>query len=166
MNQTLAFWLLGVLYLLSMEGIALYYQYVLEFYPCALCVQIRAWVAGALALSTFSLVVRKHFWWRWTGLTLATILLGGALYTSWYAWGVEKGTVISSCTMGAGFPEAMPLDQWIPWLFSAQGICGLSPEMWFGLTMNETLLITLAIPFVVLLTQWLLHFRHAFTAQV
>jgi len=105
------------------------------------------------------------FWLRWAGLTLTTVLVGGALYTSWYSWGVEQGTIIGSCTMGAGFPESMPLDQWIPWLFSAQGICGQSPDMWFGLSMNETLLITLAIPLLVLVPQWLLHLRQVFVIK-
>lgn len=164
-SQSRYFWLAGALYLLTMELIALYYQYVLDYYPCALCVQIRAWVAGAIILSICSQFGRNYFWWRWAGLTLTTLLLGGALYTSWYAWGVENGTIVSSCTMGAGFPEFMLLDQWIPWLFSAEGICGRSPGMWFGLTMNEALLITISIPLLVLVAQWLLHLRYAFAAK-
>jgi len=163
-SQARYFWLAGAFYLLLMEAIALYYQYVLEYYPCALCVQIRAWVSGAIILSIGFSFVSEHLWWRWTGLTLTTTLVGGALYTSWYAFGVENGTVLSSCTMGAGFPEFMPLDQWIPWLFSAQGMCGRSPDMWFGLTMNEGLLISLSIPAFVLLAQWLLHIRYIFFA--
>ena len=159
------FWLTGALYLVLMEAIALYYQYVLDFYPCALCVQVRAWVTSAIALSLVTLFVRKHFWLRSAGLTLTMGLLGGALNTTWYAYGVEKGTILSSCTMGAGFPEFMPLDQWIPWLFEAQGACGLSPDMLFGLTMIESLLITIAIPFLALFVLWSLHFRGALTVN-
>lgn len=142
-----------------MESIALYYQYVLGMDPCALCVQIRAWIFGAMIISIGTLFVCSQFWWRWVGLTLTTALLGGALYTSWYSWMVEIGEILSSCSFGAGFPEFMPLDQWIPALFSAQGICGMSPTMWFGLTMNEGLLITLAVPVFILLALWLLHFK-------
>ena len=44
LSQKAYFWLIGILYLMLMESIALYYQYVLQFFPCALCVQVRAGV--------------------------------------------------------------------------------------------------------------------------
>ena len=120
------FWLTGIIYLALMEAIALYYQYGPGmWYPCALCVQVRAWVMGSLIF--------------------------------YYAFGVEQGTVISSCTMGAGFPEFMPLDQWVPVLFEAQGMCGQSPPMPLGVSMVEALLITLFIPLLVLVAVWVSH---------
>ena len=154
------FWLAGVLYLVLMESIALYYQYVLDWYPCALCVQVRAWVLGAILFAMFSFFMVKNFWFRWMGLNLTIAMMGGALYTSWYALGVENGTVISSCTMGAGFPEFMPLDQWIPVFFEAQGICGQSPDMPFGVSMVQGLLITLSAPLLVLVGLWVMHVKN------
>jgi len=153
------FWISGLVYLLLMESIALYFQYILDMEPCSLCVQIRAWVLGAMILSIFTSFVCTKFIWRWIGLTLTIALLIGGLYTSWYSWRVEKGEIISSCSLGAGFPGFMPLDDWVPWLFSAQGICGQSPDMWFGLSMNEGLIISLVVPIIVLLALWLLHFK-------
>ena len=164
-SQNRYFWIAVTAYFLLMEAIALYYQYVLDTYPCALCVQIRAWVWGAVLFSAICAVMCKHFWWRWLGLTLSIACIAGGIYTSWYAWGVENGTIISSCSMGAGFPEFMPLDQWIPLLFAAEGFCGQSPDMWFGLSMVEGLLITLSIPCLVLIAQWLLHLPHVLSAM-
>lgn len=161
------FWLTGVLYLLLMEGIALFYQYGPGmWYPCALCVQVRAWVMGAIIFGVMGLVMAKNFWWRWMALTLTIAMVGGALYTSYYAYGVEQGTVISSCTMGAGFPAFMPLDQWIPVLFEAQGMCGQSPEMALGLSMVETLLITLSAPLLVLFAAWVIQARKMITNEI
>lgn len=151
------YWIAGASYLLLMEAIALFWQYALEYYPCALCVQIRAWVYGAMFSAIFGAFVSDKFWLRWSALTLTLFFMGGALYTSWYSYGVEMGTVISSCSMGAGFPEFMMLDEWIPVLFRADGFCGQSPEMWFGLSMNQTLLVTLGVPTLVLAAQWVLH---------
>ena len=159
------FWIAGAIFLLLMESIALYFQYVLDMEPCALCVQIRAWILGALIFSIITSFVCNRFIERWIGLTLTTGLLSGALYTSWYSWKVEKGEIISSCSFGAGFPEFMPLDIWIPSLFEAAGMCGQSPDMWFGLSMNEGLIITLVIPVIVLLLLWLLHFKNMFLSQ-
>ncbi|NKB32771.1 MAG: disulfide bond formation protein B [Pseudomonadales bacterium] len=161
LGQSIYFWLAGIAYLLVMEAIALYYQYVLNFFPCALCVQVRAWVVGAIISSAISVYFRSNFWVRFVGLTVTIFFIGGGLYTSWYAWGVENGTVISTCSIGAGFPTFMPLDEWIPFFFGANGPCGQSPEMWFGLSMVETLLITLGIPMILLVAQWLMHLPHA-----
>ncbi len=156
--ETPYFWLTGLFYLLLMEGIALFYQYGPGmWYPCALCVQVRAWVAGAIIFALLGLIKAKDFWWRWMALTLTISMMAGALYTTYYAYGVEQGTVISSCSMGAGFPQFMPLDQWIPFLFEAQGMCGQSPEMLFGFSMVEALLVTLSLPLLVLISAWALH---------
>ena len=160
------FWLAGIAYFVVMECIALYYQYVLQFFPCALCVQVRAWVVGAIIGAAVSVYFRTRFWIRFVGLCAIIFFLGGALYTSWYALGVENGTIISSCTIGAGFPSFMPLDQWIPFFFGANGPCGQSPEMWFGFSMVETLLVTLGIPLVVLISQLLLHLPHAVVSTI
>lgn len=149
------FWFTGLFYLTLMEGIALFYQYGPGmWYPCALCVQVRAWVAGGIIFSALGVVMGKSFWWRWIALTLTIGMIAGALYTSYYAYGVEQGTVVSSCTMGAGFPEFMPLDQWIPFLFEAQGMCGLSPPMPLGFSMVEALLLTLSLPLLILIVAW------------
>jgi len=153
------FWVLGVIFLLLMELTALYFQYALDLDPCALCVQIRAWIMGALIISICTSFVCKRFIWRFIGLTLTTAFLIGGLYTSWYSWRVEKGEIISSCSAGAGFPNFMPLDEWIPLLFAAPGICGQSPEVWFGLSMNEGLLIALGTTVLVLVLLWLLHVK-------
>ena len=165
-GQSIYLWVTGIVYLLVMECIALYYQYFLQFLPCALCVQVRAWVLGAIFSAVFSTYFRFIFWIRFVGLSTTIFFIGGALYTSWYAWGVENGTVISSCSIGAGFPRFMPLDQWVPFLFGANGPCGQSPEMGFGLSMVETLLITLGVPFVFLISQWLLHLPHAVVSAI
>ena len=149
-----------------MEGIALYYQYVLQFFPCALCVQVRAWVVGAIVSAGVSAYFKATFWIRFVGLSATIFFMSGALYTSWNAWGVENGTVISSCTIGAGFPTFMPLDQWIPFFFGADGPCGQSPEMWLGLSMVETLLITIGVPLIVLIAQWLLHIQHTIVSTI
>ena len=154
------------MYLVMMEGIALYYQYVLQFFPCALCVQVRAGVGGAIVSAGVSAYFKATFWIRFVGLSATIFFMSGALYTSWNAWGVENGTVISSCTIGAGFPTFMPLDQWIPFFFGADGPCGQSPEMWLGLSMVETLLITIGVPLIVLIAQWLMHIPHAIVSTI
>lgn len=167
LGENRKFWLAGIIYLAAMEAIALYYQYGPgEWYPCALCVQVRAWVLGALFFAVLGLIVIKNFWWRWMSLNLTIVMLAGALYTSYYAFGVEQGTVISTCSMGAGFPQFMPLDQWVPFFFEAQGMCGQSPPMPLGLSMVEALLVTLSLPLLVLVAVWVAHVRKIIASEV
>ena len=40
------FWFLVLLACVVLEGTALYYQYILDYGPCVLCVHIRAWIFG------------------------------------------------------------------------------------------------------------------------
>ena len=167
LGQNRLFWIAGAAYLVLMEGIALYYQYGPGmWYPCALCVQVRAWVMGSLIFSVTGLSLVKKFWWRWMSLNLTIVMMVGALYTSYYAYGVEQGTVISSCTIGAGFPKFMPLDQWVPVLFEAQGMCGQSPPMPLGVSMIEALLITLSAPLLVLVALWGVHVQKIVAGEV
>lgn len=167
LGENRLFWIAGAAYLVLMEAIALYYQYGPGmWYPCALCVQVRAWVMGALIFSVTGMSLVKKFWWRWMSLNLTIVMMAGALYTSYYAYGVEQGTVISSCTMGAGFPEFMPLDQWVPVLFEAQGMCGQSPPMPLGVSMVEALLVTLSAPLLVLVALWGAHVQKIAAGEV
>ena len=99
-------------------------------------------------------------------LNLTIVMMVGALYTSYYAYGVEQGTVISSCTIGAGFPKFMPLDQWVPVLFEAQGMCGQSPPMPLGVSMVEALLITLSAPLLILVALWGVHVQKIAAGEV
>lgn len=145
------FWIFGILYLISMESVALFYQYVLEDAPCALCVQIRAWTMGALiSAALYQFVLKNTFVLNHLSILSTIGFLSGGLYTSYLAYGVENGTIFSTCSIGSGFPSWLPLDKWVPFLFEAKGLCGKSPEMLWGLTMTESLLLCFAIPIVVI----------------
>lgn len=156
-SQKSGYWLLASIWLFMMEAVALSYQYVIGTEPCALCVQIRAWVAGALIITLLLTLIKSNFWPRLLGLLAVGGLLGGALNTSWQAWNVEKGNVFSTCGMDAGFPEWLKLNQWLPQVFEAKGLCGQSPELIMGITMTDALLVSLAIPLLLLSLQILTH---------
>lgn len=145
-SQSRGFWLISLVFLSMMEIIALTYQYSLGEDPCALCVQIRAWIAVAILVNIFIVKFASMFWLRFVGIISYAGLMAGGLYTSWYAWNVEKGNFFSSCGFDAGFPEWMPLDKWIPQMFEAKGLCGQSPELLMGYTMTDGLLPALGLP--------------------
>jgi len=145
-------WILLSLYLFFMESFALYYQYVIGLEPCALCVQIRAAVLGA-GLSSILFVLSLSFFgklFKFTIASLTILFMSIAMYLIYISYQIEIGEVISSCTPGNAFPQWLPLDAILPSFFEAKGICGVSPEIFYGYTMNEVLIPLIATPLIIL----------------
>ncbi len=138
LSRSRIYWFLVLLACLTMEGTALYYQYGLDYGPCVLCVQVRAWLLG-LALVALVMLFLPAF--AFLGQFLSLLLASGLLYTSWRTLGIERGTIIDSCTMDAGFPDWLPLQRWLPQVFEPWEPCGYTPELPFGITMAEGLVV-------------------------
>ncbi|MBS98479.1 MAG: disulfide bond formation protein B [Oceanospirillaceae bacterium] len=137
------FWFLVLLACVVLEGTALYYQYILDYGPCVLCVHIRAWIFGLGAVALLMMIFGGPL--AFLG-HLASLALGvGLLRSSYITLGVEQGTIIDSCTMDPEFPDWLPLHQWSPTLFEPWEPCGYTPELAFNVTMAEALMVISAI---------------------
>ncbi len=140
----LAFLALGI----SLEGVALFYQYGLDYMPCVLCIHIRVWVVGMIAVSLLALFLYK----QWQGLLLAQLLMSiigaGMLERSYQLLGTERGFLSGACSMDSGLPDWFALDVWMPAMFEVQEPCGYTPELLFGVTMAEALIVFSAILFL------------------
>ena len=53
------YWIFLIVLGLSMEAAALYYQYVLEEWPCVLCIHIRIWILGFVAVAILALLLKQ-----------------------------------------------------------------------------------------------------------
>lgn len=113
-----------VLLSLSLNGVAFFYQYFLGVEPCALCVHIRSLVLLAGVLGLLGFAYRKS-------ASKSFMALVAVYFTSFLAMErvitallVEKGRIISSCSIDAGFPSWLPLDEWLPSFFQPGGVCG------------------------------------------
>jgi len=126
---------------LSMETIALYYQYALNYLPCVLCIHVRIWVMGFIVVAAFALFVRKSWYLITTAHVLNTVMMVGLLERSWMTLGTERLTIIASCTEDSGLPAWFALDKWFPLLFKVHEPCGYTPELLFGITMAEGLMV-------------------------
>ena len=127
---------------LAAEGIALYYQYALNYYPCVLCIHVRLWVLAFIAIGIFGLLRRSSS----TGLRIASVLSVcaaiGFTERSWRTLATERGWIVElACPMDAGLPAWFALDEWFPAVFGVLASCGISPEMLFGVTMAEALMV-------------------------
>ena len=135
------YWLALVVAGLAMEAVALTYQYVLEYLPCVLCIHARIWVLGFILLGLLALLVRGSRPWLVMVHVLNTVVMAGLLERAWLLLGTERGTVEGSCEMGLGFPGWLALDVWFPWMFRVWEPCGYTPELLFGITMAEALVV-------------------------
>ncbi|WP_320822294.1 disulfide bond formation protein B [Reinekea sp.] len=136
--QSRWYWGLVVSVGLALEGVALFYQYILGEPPCVLCIQARFWILTGLLFGLASLwserpLVRGS---AHVGLTAALVLLVNRSRTSVL---VERGEYEGQCGMDAGFPSWLALDDWLPQIFEVQTMCGYTPNFILGLTMGEGL---------------------------
>ena len=140
-NRSALFWLAMITLCISMESIALFYQYVLDYGPCVLCVHIRAWVLALLIISIIGFLLRN----KRLGLVISNLVALtfsiGMLERAYTTLGIERGFIDGSCTLSSGFPSWLPLDKWLPTIFEPWEACGYTPELLFGITMAEGLIV-------------------------
>ncbi len=134
------FWLTIILIGSVLEGVALFYQYVLDYGPCVLCIHIRLWVLAIIALAVLALCLRRY---RIPNLLFQILSLAAAaalLERAWMVFAVERNLIESSCEMSTGLPAWFAVDQWFPVVFEPWELCGYTPDLLLGITMAEGLL--------------------------
>lgn len=132
------FWFLVLLACLVLEGVALFYQYVLDYGPCVLCVHIRAWIAGLALVALLMLILGGP---AALGHLVSLGLALGLVRSSYQTLGVERGTIVDACSMDAQFPSWLPLHQWLPAMFEPWEPCGYTPMLAFNISMAEALMV-------------------------
>ncbi|KPK55333.1 MAG: disulfide bond formation protein DsbB [Thiotrichales bacterium SG8_50] len=139
------YWLALIGLGVAMLAIALFYQYQLDYWPCVLCIHTRIWVMAFVLVGVVGLVGRKFRLPLIIGHVLVAVTMAGLLERSWMLLGVERGFIQGSCDFNLGLPAWLALDQWFPSLFKVWEACGYTPELLFGVTMAEGLLVMSAV---------------------
>lgn len=142
--QTIAhsrwYWLALLALGLSFISVALYYQYIREELPCVLCIQVRILVL-CLTFVAFNAFIFHNRWSSLTAHILTVLIAAGLLERSYQLLGTERGFVFGDCGFDLGLPSWLALDSWFPALFRVESSCGYSPELIFGITMAEALIV-------------------------
>ena len=140
LSQHRIYWVLLFLLGIVLEGIALYHQYVMDEWPCVLCIHIRIWVFGfifvailGMFLTGHATIIRALHW-------LNSVVMIGFVERSWQILAVERGWVFGDCNMDAGLPPWFALDSWFPALFEVQTSCGYTPLILLNISMAEILM--------------------------
>ncbi|MDP2523729.1 disulfide bond formation protein B [Neptunomonas phycophila] len=144
MTRLPLFWMLIFVVCAAMEGIALYYQYALDYGPCVLCAQIRAFIFLIMIASLLGLLAGKYRPVRVFATVLGLLGSIGMMERSYQTFGIERGFIDGSCSLDGGFPAALPLNEWLPSIFEPWESCGYTPDLLWGITMAEGLIVMAA----------------------
>lgn len=140
-SRSTGYWLLLIAMGMASEGIALFYQYVLDFRPCVMCIQVRIWILGFIIIASLALLVRGSAKLLVVMHVLNTLIMIGLVERSYQLLGTERGWVFGSCDFDLGLPQWLALEEWLPAIFKVWEACGYTPELLFGVTMAEALLV-------------------------
>ncbi|SNC58734.1 disulfide bond formation protein DsbB [Sodalis endosymbiont of Henestaris halophilus] len=157
-SQSRAAWLLLSLTAFILELIALYFQHVLMLNPCVLCIYQRCALYGVISAGLVGAIM-PGTWLRFAGLTIW-------LYSSWQGLLLAmKHTDIQlhpspfvTCDFCVNFPTWLPLDKWLPSMFSPTGDCALRQWHLLSLEMPQWMIIIfsayLLVAAIILLAQY------------
>jgi len=135
------YWLLYILGSLGLLAGALYSQYINMERPCVMCIQVRLWLSLLIIIAVFGLLTRKTGLWNWLS-NLSVVLIAVALVErSYMLLGTERGFVFGDCGFDVGLPAWFQIDVWLPKLYGVETSCGYTPEVIFGITMAEALMV-------------------------
>ena len=135
------YWLMYIAGGLSMLAIALYHQYGMNELPCVLCIHTRLWVLFFIIAAIFGLLFRKTQVMNSFAHILLVAGVIGLMDRSYQLLGTERGFILGACNFDLGLPDWFAVEQWMPWLFRVETTCGYTPEVAFGVTMAEALML-------------------------
>ena len=141
-GRSAGYWLMLLMVRLAFEGVALFYQHVLEEMPCVLCIHVRIWVLALILVSLAALWVRRYRLANLLSHVLVLLIALGVLERSYQLLGTERGFTFSDCGFDLGMPSWFAIDVWFPQMFKVQTSCGYTPELLFGITMAEALMVS------------------------
>lgn len=118
--------------------------------PCVMCIYERVAMLGIGGAAIIGLIAPSHplgrllglLSWAYTayrGLTLAMQHVDYQFHPSPFA----------TCDVFVQFPQALPLNQWMPWMFEAYGDCSKVVWQFFSMSMPQWLVVIFAANLVV-----------------
>ena len=146
-------WVLLFMSALALILTALYFQYGLDLRPCVKCINQRTAVFGILIAALIPLLKN-------------TLLSRTIAYIIW-AWAAISGFIVARahvdilgannpffapCDIAPNFPSWLPLHQWLPTIFGANGDCFENSWQLFGMGMAEWMMFIFAFYLGLLIT--------------
>lgn len=135
------YWLFYIAGSVSLLAAALYFQFVHEELPCVMCIQVRLLLSLLILVSIAAVLFHGKRTIN-TAAHLSTIMIfAGLTERSYMLLGTERGFVFADCGFSLGLPTWFAVEDWLPWLYRVETSCGYTPEVIFGITMAEALMV-------------------------
>jgi disulfide bond formation protein DsbB len=135
------YWLVYIGGGISLIAIALYFQYARDELPCVMCIQIRLWFSLLIIVSFIGLLARSIKAINTLVQVSIVFIAVGLVERSYKLLGTERGFWDGHCGFDIGLPTWFAIDKWLPWVFRVETTCSYTPEILFGITMAETLIV-------------------------
>ena len=135
------YWGLALATGIALLGVALFYQHVLDERPCLLCIQIRLWVSLLVLVSFAGLLAWRNKVMNSIAHVSVVLVAIGLVERSYQLLGTERGFIFGDCGFELGLPYWFAIDQWLPSVYYVETSCGYTPEIVFGITMAEALML-------------------------
>ena len=135
------FWILTIIAGLALLVVALFYQYIFDEWPCVLCIQIRLLISLLVVISIIAVFIHRY---RIPNFIAHLCVFATAIALterSYQLLGTERGFLFGDCGFTSGLPAWFAIEEWLPWLYRIETSCGYTPEIVFGITMAETLMV-------------------------
>ncbi|MBT0587455.1 disulfide bond formation protein DsbB [Alteromonas oceanisediminis] len=134
-------WALLFFSVLGLELTALYFQYGMDLRPCIMCIYQRTALFGVLLAALLPLLVNQRL----------TRALGYAVWGVSSVWGfviakehvdiIKAANPFVPCEIVPNFPVWLPLHEWLPRLFAANGDCLENSWQFAGMGMAEWMMV-------------------------
>ncbi|KEY91614.1 disulfide bond protein [Candidatus Photodesmus blepharus] len=131
-------WLLLLIFALSWEIIALFFQHVMMLRPCVMCIYERVVLFGIIGAAMLGFISPRNVMIRWFALAIWTgnVIFGFKVAIQHLNYQLDS-PFFRTCDTSVDFPSWIPLNRWLPWIFEAYGDCsevlkylGLSTPEW------------------------------------
>jgi protein dithiol:quinone oxidoreductase len=140
-SQSHWYWPAFIVSGVGMLAVALIFQHVLEEPPCVVCIQIRLLVSLLVIIAVIGFFSRRNRVMTFLSHLSVVIVAISFVERCYLLLGTEKGFVFADCGFSLGLPAWFAIDEWLPWLYRIETSCGYTPEIIFGITMAETLMV-------------------------
>lgn len=140
-SQSQWYWLFYIAGGVSSLAAALYFQFGREELPCLLCIQVRLLISLLILVSFAGLLFRGNRVMSAATHLFVVILAISLTERSYQLLGTERGFVFGDCGFDLGLPVWFAIEDWLPWLYRVETACGYTPEIAFGITMAEALIV-------------------------
>lgn len=137
--------------LLALSGVglelaALYFQYIMDLAPCVMCIYIRVAVLGLILAGLIGMLQPKRWFIRFVGISswLVSSIWGLRLAYDLNDMQVNPSP-FATCSFYPEFPSFMPLDVWLPSVFSPTGMCSDSVWTFLSVSMAQWMIVCFAV---------------------